>query len=84
MAKTAMAITLLLGAEGCSELEQAGTSWCRDATSEEIESLHDFDEGVKELLVDGMGRPYFYKTITDDAPNAVLEKYRDTLRTVRL
>jgi hypothetical protein len=75
-----MSVTILLGAEGCSEAAEAKIPWLREATPEEIEGLGD----CRNLDLDKTGRPYFFMTITDDAPEEVLSKFKNTLRTVRL
>jgi hypothetical protein len=77
-----MTCTLLLGAEGCSELD--GEPYIRDATPEERaawEAEHPRLPGVIS------NRPYFLVVVNvdhPDCPRAVADKARSVLRTVRL
>lgn len=73
--------TLLLGAEGCSEL--ADEPWLRDATDDEIEAVLEANE-KHPGLIDFIGRPYWWKTVTEEAPEWALEAARTHLRMVRL
>jgi hypothetical protein len=69
-------VTILLGAEGCSEA--ANAPWLREATKAEIEV---FNADLKEsmgggnlgpITVDGTGRPYWHMTVLGEvAPEAV-------------
>lgn len=85
----------LLGAEGCSEL--SGQPFIRDATDEEKETfyveagkwLNGPEPGPrakdpKELNVDGNGRPYWIKIITDEAPDDLKTAAVGAIRCVRL
>ena len=85
----------LLGAEGCSEL--SGQPFIRDATDEEKESFYDkvrewalqhgpksLQKDPKEMNVDGNGRPYWVKVITDEAPEDLRTAAENAMRCVRL
>ena len=77
-------VTLLLGAEGCSELQEE--PWLREATQEErdafeVEVGRDFMRGASR---DGTGRPYFLMTVLDSAPADILEAANSKTRAVRL
>lgn len=79
--------TLLVGAEGCSEA--ADCSWLREATKDEIAKAIEMDWDnnfgfANRYLKDGTGRPYFWMTITDEAPKEILESAATKLRVVRL
>ena len=67
---TERGLTFLLGAEGCLEAQNCG--WVRDATDAEIDAFKSAagltDEQIKEYNPDKTGRPYWWKTLTDDAP----------------
>lgn len=72
--------TFLLGAEGCAEL--TNEPWLRDATFEETVR---FTRRYPDMAwTDGMGRPYWLKTVTDDAPGYIQQKAATVVRTVRL
>lgn len=62
--------TLMLGAEGCAEVQSE--PWIRQATPDEVAAFkahHKLDEKrISELAVDGIGRPYWFMTLTDEAP----------------
>jgi hypothetical protein len=78
--------TLLLGAEGCSELgmetpEQP--SWIRAATTEELERVFTSKE-LLALAIDHNMRPYYPVTVTDDAPQDVWATAVSMKRVVRL
>jgi len=79
-----MTITLWLGAEGCAELENE--TWLREATEEEIEAFREEwgQPGFDDLKLDGIGRPYFLMTVTEDAPEWALGAARSNSRRVRL
>lgn len=80
--------TILLGAEGCAETE--GEDWIRDATPEEVQIFASrlFKQhpeiDLADLSMDRNGRPYFYKTILDSAPDDVKDQVGRFFRTVRL
>jgi len=77
--------TLLLGAEGCSEMRDV--EWLRDATDEEALA---FWKKVREdgmthtTTIDGMNRPYWVMTLTDEAPEDVVRANEGVYRAVRL
>jgi hypothetical protein len=87
---------ILVGAEGCAET--ANEKWLRNPTAEEMDgfkdycrSLHDNsgDKGpfdFTDWTVDGMGRPYWLKTVlvTPDTPKVAIEKARKFTRTLRI
>lgn len=74
-----MPVTLLVGAEGCSECKDE--PWLRDPTPEEAER---FKQQYPQLQsIDPNGRPYWLKTVTDDAPAEVLGYVKKMLRVVR-
>lgn len=78
-----MSHTLLIGAEGVAE--RAGTPWLREANEDEKETFCAFyGAKLRELNVDGTGRPYWLMTITDDAPEGVLKANAGYGRLVRL
>jgi hypothetical protein len=75
-----MAFTLLVGAEGCAETEDA--NWMREATVEEAAEFHRQNPMVS--TIDGIGRPYWLMTVTDDAPLEVLEYVKTKIRVLRV
>ncbi len=79
-----MPITLLIGAEGVSEMTSC--AWLREATPEEVATLRDLcgAERFRDLSVDGIGRPYFPMTVLEDAPAWAKEKAARSLRVKRL
>jgi hypothetical protein len=80
-------VTLLLGAEGCSELENQ--PWIREATAEEERAFELYLREQKglalnECTIDHNGRPYWVMTLLPDAPVEYLDLATRKLRTVRL
>lgn len=73
-------ITLLLGAEGCSELNDR--DWIRPATDEEIERA--LNGSKSPDMIDGVNRHYWWMTITGDAPVWARESAIRSIRKVRL
>jgi hypothetical protein len=62
-------VTLLVGAEGVSE--QEGQPWLREATPDEIDAFAATlppDVKLRDVTIDGVGRPYFVMTVLPDAP----------------
>jgi hypothetical protein len=82
----AMPVTFLLGAEGCAEV--GDVPWLRDATETETEllrrTLAAIEVNLDAVTVDGMGRPYWVKTLTSDAPETYRERAERLHRLVRL
>jgi hypothetical protein len=77
-----MACTILLGAEGCSELESA--PYIRDATPEEIAA---WDVRYPRLEKVVNNRPYFLVVVDVDhseCPREIADRARKVVRTVRL
>jgi hypothetical protein len=75
-----MAVTLYVGAEGCAETE--GVPWIREPTEEEIA---DFLKRYPDVSsIDRFGRPYWLRTVTDDAPSHVLDYVRPRIRVLRV
>lgn len=74
-------ITLLVGAEGASEIEQQNASWARDATAEEIAEFKKENPDVSSI--DKIGRPYFYKTVLPDAPTDIYTRASECIRILR-
>lgn len=79
-----MAITILIGAEGVSEM--TGCAWLREATPEEVAALRNQwgAERFRDLCMDGIGRPYFPMTVLDDAPAWAKDKAANAWRVKRL
>lgn len=85
---------VLIGAEGCAETE--GKPWLRDATEEEKQAFvadcqrrckaagKKFDYG--DFTVDGIGRPYWLKTVlrTPGTPQIAIDKATGFTRVVHL
>ena len=59
--------TVLMGAEGVAELESV--DWIREATEEEISSFKEYWGVNGYITIDGVGRPYWYMTMLDHAPD---------------
>jgi len=74
-------VTLLLGAEGCSE--QKDEPWLREATVAEVELTTDGMEDVP-AMTDGTGRPYFWMTVDGSAPDWAYTAAAQNLRMKRL
>lgn len=83
-------LTLLLGAEGCSEMQNE--PWLRDATAEEQERFiaeklaRHFKPGdsFNDFLCDGIGGPYWLKTVTEEAPEKFKALAARCVRVVRI
>src|SRR5262245_6551857 len=77
-----MIITFLAGAELCADL--ADEPWFRTATEAEVilflERHRMNRKEMAALSVDDNGRPYWLKTLTEDAPESVREVYKDKIR----
>jgi hypothetical protein len=83
---------LFLGAEGCAEMENE--PWLRDPTETEVvafrtglEARTEFSPGrtdFDQLSIDPMGRPYWIKIVTREAPIDVWLRASSHLRLVRL
>ena len=81
-----MSYTLLLGAEGCSEVQ--GQPWIAEATDEERKAFEErlAERGFKlaNVTIDGNGRPYWVMTIHEGAPEPVKEWAKRIDRAVRI
>lgn len=86
-------VTLLLGAEGCTEL--GSQPWLRAATEAEAEALkaeraspdktrEENDRAWDALFLDLIGRPYWLVTVGRDAPEEIWLRASSHLRLVRL
>ena len=77
-------IILLVGAEGCAELERV--DWAREATQEEAEVLKMRLglEKYKSLCVDHHDRPYWPMVISEDAPEVKKARAQQYDRVLRL
>jgi len=73
-------VTLLVGAEGITELSEV--DWAREATDAEVAIWN--AENPRVATKDGIGRPYWHVTVLDHAPADVLERAKTHLRVVRL
>lgn len=89
--KADQVIVLLLGAEGVSELRDA--PWAREASESEVEllKLHikerrelPTDPYYEDLLIDGIGRPYWAIAIEPTAPEWAREIAGRKIRALRL
>jgi hypothetical protein len=94
MASEKLVGVLLVGAEGCSESE--GVAWLRDASEVEktifekgvaqrcAEGGHPFN--VRDLYVDGIGRPYWLKAVLEhpELPKDARARAEQYTRVVRL
>lgn len=77
-------VTILLGAEGCAELEHQ--PWLREATPEEIEAFKEKcgRSYYDAMLLDHNGRPYWTMTVLRTAPEWAWNTAMGHLRLVRL
>ena len=75
---------LFLGAEGCSECEQE--PWLRDPTPAEAEAhrLECARVDYNQLGIDQIGRPYWLKVVTREAPLEIWLYASSYLRVQRL
>lgn len=76
--------TLLVSAEECAEIDEC--TWIREATGEEIAKVEELNPGMSfdRLLVDGTGRPYFWRTVLlKQCPVKVAEKAALNVRVFR-
>lgn len=88
---------ILVGAEGCAET--ADEKWLRDPTAEEMDGFKDYCRRLHEnaeppgtrfdfsnWTVDGIGRPYWLKTIlrTPETPAVAIDKAAKFTRTLRV
>jgi len=94
MASEKLVGVLLVGAEGCMEAE--GAPWLRDASEVEkvlfekgiaqrcAEGGHPFN--VRDLYVDGIGRPYWLKAVVEhpELPRDARERAERYSRVLRL
>jgi hypothetical protein len=67
---------VLLAPEGLQEVENEG--WVRDASQEEIEAFKQrhglTEEEYRDIIVDGMKRPYWLVTVLEEAPEVAEQK----------
>lgn len=81
-------ITLLLGAEGCSETEDQ--DWIREATPKEAQTFGEEFAAknpltdLRDIWIDRTGRPYFLMVILEHAPEEIKKQASLVLRTLRL
>lgn len=85
--KERLPVTLLLGAEDCSEMQDE--LWLRAATKNEVNAvLEGMDEKrrkqVRAMDLDGIGRPYHWMTVLPTAPDWAWRAGASNIRVVRL